>query len=163
MVACRRLPRNASTSARLLVLERRIPAASENDFLPDLLRQTSTYPDQSLVDSPIASLSTLPNVPYSLSPLPVSLPVLTSITGQPLAANGNTKSVPPNTPINYAPFAAAVGPLIGDWPSDLLRNGYTISFQRLCVFSFWNSTQRTRSLERDPHPASGWWRSALPA
>ena len=87
----------------------------------------TVYPDQSLVDFPIASLSTLPNAPYSLTPLPVSLPVLTSTSGQPLAVNGNTKSVPPNTPINYAPFAAAVGPLIGDWPSDSLRNGYTIS------------------------------------
>ena len=87
----------------------------------------TVYPDQSLVDFPIASLSSLPNAPYSPTPLPVSLPVLTSASGQPLAANGNTKSVPPNTPINYAPFAAVVGPLIGDWPSDSLRNGYTIS------------------------------------
>ena len=87
----------------------------------------TVYPDQSLVDFPVASLSTLPNAPYSLSPLPVSLPVLTSTSGQPLALNGNTKSVPPNTPINYAPFAAVVGPLIGDFPSDSLRNGYTIS------------------------------------
>jgi hypothetical protein len=87
----------------------------------------TVYPDQSLVDFPVASLSSLPNAPYSLTPLPVSLPVLTSTSGQPLAVNGNTKSVPANTPINYAPFAAAVGPLIGDFPSDSLRNGYTIS------------------------------------
>jgi hypothetical protein len=87
----------------------------------------TVYPDQALVDFPVASLSSLPNAPYSLTPLPVSLPVLTSTSGQPLAANGNTKAVPPNTPINYAPFAAVIGPLIGDWPSDSLRNGYTIS------------------------------------
>jgi hypothetical protein len=87
----------------------------------------TVYPDQSLVDFPIASTSSLPNAPYSLSPLPVSLPALTSTSGQALAANGNTKSVPPNTPISYAPYAPIIGPLIGDWPSDSLRNGYTIS------------------------------------
>jgi len=87
----------------------------------------TVYPDQSLVDFPVASLSILPNATYSQTPLPVSLPVLTSASNQPLAVNGNTKSVPPNTPINYAPFAAVVGPLIGDFPSDSLRNGYTIS------------------------------------
>ena len=87
----------------------------------------TVYPDQALVDFPVASLSSLSNAPYSLTPLAVSLPVLTSTSGQPLAANGNTKSVPPNTPINFAPFAAITGPLIGDYPSDSLRNGYTIS------------------------------------
>jgi hypothetical protein len=87
----------------------------------------TVYPDQALVDFPIASLSSLPNATYSLSPLPVSLPLLTSTSGQPLAANGNTKSVPPNTAINYEPYVSVIGPLIGDWPSDSLRNGYTIS------------------------------------
>jgi hypothetical protein len=87
----------------------------------------TVYPDQSLVDFPVATLSTLSGAPYSLSPLPVSLPVLTSVSGVPLAANGNTKSVPSNTPINYAPYAAILGPLIGDFPSDSLRNGYTES------------------------------------
>jgi hypothetical protein len=87
----------------------------------------TVYPDQSLVDFPVASFSTLFGAPYSLSPLSVSLPVLTSVSGQPLAVNGNTKSVPPNTPINYAPYVPIVGPLIGDFPSDSLRNGYTES------------------------------------
>jgi hypothetical protein len=87
----------------------------------------TVYPDQSLVDFPIASLSSLSNATYSLTPLAVSLPVLTSTSGQSLAANGNTKSVPPNTPVNYEPYVSIVGPLIGDWPSDSLRNGYTIS------------------------------------
>ena len=76
----------------------------------------TVYPDQSLVDFPVASLNYLSNAPYSLSPLAVYLPVLTSTSGQPLGLNGNTKSVPPNTPMNYAPFAAIVGPLIGDFP-----------------------------------------------
>jgi len=87
----------------------------------------TVYPDQSLVDFPVASTSSLPNATYSLTPLPVSLPLLTSASGQPLAANGNTKSVAPNTPISYAPYVPIIGPLIGDWPSDSMRNGYTIS------------------------------------
>jgi hypothetical protein len=87
----------------------------------------TVYPDQALVNFPLASLNYLPNANYSLTPQPVSLPVLTSTTGQPIAANGNSKTIPPNTPVNIAPYAALLGPLGGDYPSDLLRNGYTIS------------------------------------
>ena len=87
----------------------------------------TVYPDQALVNFPVASLNWLSAAPYSLSPLPVSLPPLTSTTGQVLVANGDTKSVPPNTPVNLAPYAAILGPLGGDFPSDSMRNGYTIS------------------------------------
>jgi len=87
----------------------------------------TVYPDQALVNFPLASLNYLPNAPYSLTPHPVSLPVLTSTSGQPIAANGNTKLIPANTPVNIAPFAAILGPLGGDYPSDRMRNGYTIS------------------------------------
>jgi hypothetical protein len=87
----------------------------------------TVYPDQALVNFPVASLNYLPNAPYSLSPLSVSLPVLTSISGQPIAANGNTKTVPPKTPVNMAPIAALLGPVGGDYASDRMRNGYTIS------------------------------------
>lgn len=87
----------------------------------------TVYPDQALVNFPLASLNYLSNAPFSLTPLPVSLPVLTSTSGQPLAVNGNSKSVPPNTPVNVAPYAAILGLLGGDYPSDQMRNGYTIS------------------------------------
>ncbi|MGA2575072.1 MAG: carboxypeptidase regulatory-like domain-containing protein [Bryobacteraceae bacterium] len=87
----------------------------------------TVYPDQALVNFPLASLNYLPNATYSLTPQSVSLPVLTSTSGQPIAANGNTKSIPPNTPVNIAPYAAILGPLGGDYPSDQLKNGYTIS------------------------------------
>ena len=86
----------------------------------------TVYPDQALVNFPIASLNFLPNAAYSLTPQAVSLPVLTSTTGQPLAVNG-TKSLPPNTPVNIAPYAAILGPVSGDYPSDTMKNGYTIS------------------------------------
>ncbi len=87
----------------------------------------TVYPDQALVNFPVASLNFLPHATYSLTPQSVSLPILTSTTGQPLAADGNSKSVPPNTPVNIAPYAAILGPLGGDYPSDGLRNGYTIN------------------------------------
>ncbi|MGB2593265.1 MAG: TonB-dependent receptor [Candidatus Acidiferrum sp.] len=84
----------------------------------------TVYPDQALVNFPIASLNSLPNATYSLTPQAVSLPVLTSTTGQPIA---NGTAIPPNTPVNLAPYAAILGPLVGDYPSDRMRNGYTIS------------------------------------
>jgi hypothetical protein len=86
----------------------------------------TVYPDQALVNFPIASLNYLPNAPYSLTPQAVSLPVLTSTTGQPLAVNG-TKSLPPNTLVNIEPYAKILGPVSGDYPSDTMKNGYTIS------------------------------------
>ena len=90
------------------------------------------YPDQTLSGFPMASLSYLsPSpgqpVPYSLTPLPVSLPVLTDLSGNVMPPQGNTKLIPPNTPVNVAPIAAVIGPIGGYFASDRLRNGYTIS------------------------------------
>ncbi len=87
----------------------------------------TVYPDQALVNFPLASENYQLGAPYSLTPSPVALPALTSITGQAIAANGNTKTIPPNTPVNYAPYAAILGPLYVDDPSDRMRNGYTIN------------------------------------
>lgn len=87
----------------------------------------TVYPDQALVNFPLASENYLLDAPYSLSPSSVALPTLTSLSGQPIAANGNTKTIPPNTPINYAPYAKILGPLYVDDPSDRMRNGYTIN------------------------------------
>ena len=91
------------------------------NLIPDV------YPEQSLVDFPLAATTSLPSATYSVTPLPYSLPLLTSTSGQTLVANGNTKSVPPNTPINYEPYVPLVGQMIGDFPSDSMRNGYTIN------------------------------------
>jgi hypothetical protein len=87
----------------------------------------TVYPDQDLVNFPLASENYLLNAPYSLTPRPVALPVLTSTSGQPIAANGNTKSIPKNTPVDLAPYAAILGPLFVDDPSDQMKNGYTIN------------------------------------
>ena len=92
----------------------------------------TVYPDQALVNFPMATLSWLYSssgqpVPYSATPLPVSLPALTDLSGKVMPPNGNTKLIPPNTPVNLAPIAALLGPIGGDYPSDRMRNGYTIS------------------------------------
>jgi hypothetical protein len=85
------------------------------------------YADQSLVDFPLESLNYITGPQYSLTPLAVTLPYLTSLSGQPLAANGNTKTVPPNTPVNLAPLVPILGQFSGDYASDRLRNGYTMN------------------------------------
>jgi len=87
----------------------------------------TVYPDQDLVNFPLASENYMLNAPYSLTPFSIALPVLTSTSGQPIAANGNTKTIPKNTPVNLAPYAAILGNLFVDDPSDRMRNGYTIN------------------------------------
>jgi len=87
----------------------------------------TVYPDQAAVDFPLASLNTLANPTYSLTPLPVNLPALTSTTGAPLPPNGNTKQIPANSPVDLSPIAAIVGNVGGYWPSNRLKNGYTLT------------------------------------
>ena len=64
---------------------------------------------------------------HSSTPLPVSLPQLTSLAGAVMPPQGNTKLIPVNTAVNIAPIAAEVGSIGGDYPSDKLFNGYTMS------------------------------------
>jgi hypothetical protein len=85
------------------------------------------YANQAGFNFPNNSLSYLSNPTYSLTPLPVSLPALTSTSGQVMPPNGDTNQIPANTPVNLAPIAAQIGAIIGDYPSDQLKNGYTVS------------------------------------
>jgi hypothetical protein len=87
----------------------------------------TVYPDQAGVDFPLNSFSALNNPPYSLTPLAVTLPALTSTSGAVMPPNGDTKKIPANTPVNLAPIAALNGPILGYWPSDKLKNGYTLT------------------------------------
>jgi hypothetical protein len=84
-------------------------------------------PDQSAVNFPLASYSALTNPPYSLTPLPVTLPALTSTTGAVIPPSGGPKDIPRNTAVNLGPISAVVGDIIGDWASDKLKNGYTLT------------------------------------
>jgi Carboxypeptidase regulatory-like domain/TonB dependent receptor len=87
----------------------------------------TVYPDQAAVLFPIESTGILTSAPYSLTPLAVSLPNLTSTTGTVIPPAGGTTKIPGNTPVNYAPIAAILGNLSGDWASPEMKNGYTQS------------------------------------
>ena len=85
------------------------------------------YTDQADSSFPLESLNYVKYPTYSLTPLPVTLPVLTTPSGTAMPPNGNTKLIPPNTIVTLGPTAAVIGPLEEWYPSDRLRNGYTIS------------------------------------
>jgi Carboxypeptidase regulatory-like domain len=87
----------------------------------------TVYPDQAAVDFPLASLSILSNPTYSLTPLPVTLPALTSLSGAVMPPNGNTRLIPGNTPVNLAPIASVIGLISGEWPSNNFKDGYTVT------------------------------------
>jgi hypothetical protein len=87
----------------------------------------TVYPDQAAVLFPIESTGILTAAPYSLTPLPVNLPNLTSTSGAVIPPAGGTTKIPANTPVNYAPIAAIIGKLTGDWASPEMKNGYTQS------------------------------------
>jgi len=85
--------------------------------------------DQQAFGFPFASTAAINKPTYSLTPLPVfGLPVLTDLQGNPLPPGGDTKKVPPNTPVNLAPVAAYFGgPVLVNYTSMNLRNGYTMA------------------------------------
>lgn len=87
----------------------------------------TVYPDQAAVNFPLAALSFAQNAPYSMTPISVTLPNLTTLSGTVVPSNGNTKTIPPNTAVSLGNIAAVVGSIGGDYPSDTLRNGYTMS------------------------------------
>jgi len=87
----------------------------------------TVYPDQAAVNLPMASLGILNNPTYSLTPLAVSLPALTTTQGAVIPVNGNTSAIPGNTPVSLAGIAAQIGLIAGDWPSTHLKNGYTMT------------------------------------
>lgn len=85
------------------------------------------YPDQAAVNFPMAASSIANNPTYALLPTSVSLPSLTSTSGETMPPSGGTKKIPANTPVNLAPIAAVLGTISGDWASDQLKNGYTVT------------------------------------
>jgi hypothetical protein len=89
----------------------------------------TVFPDQPLVNFPLATFSSQVNPPFSTTPLPLSgIPPITSLSGQVLPPNGNTHLIPPNTPVNMAPIAAFFGgPIITNLTSQSFKNGYTMA------------------------------------
>jgi hypothetical protein len=78
---------------------------------------------------PFAAFIPALNPTYSLAPLPYGgLPAVTDLKGNPMPPGGNTKKVPPNTPLNLAPAEAFIGgPLELNVNSMSLRNGYVLA------------------------------------
>jgi len=95
----------------------------------------TVFPDQALVNFPYASFTSQTNPPFSATPLPVSgIPVLLSLSGQPMPPNGDTHNIPANTPVNLTPIAAffgggnpANGRLLTNLTSMSYKNGYTMA------------------------------------
>ncbi len=85
--------------------------------------------DQQAFGFPFASTLARTNPLYTLAPLSVSgLPVLTDLQGDPLPPGGDTKKVPPNTPVDLRPVAAAFGGnLLVNYTATHFRNGYTMA------------------------------------
>lgn len=95
----------------------------------------TVFPDQALVNFPYASFTSQTNPPFSATPLPVSgIPVLLSLSGQPMPPNNDTHKIPVNTPVDLEPIAAffgggnpANGRLLTNLTSLSYKNGYTMA------------------------------------
>ncbi len=89
----------------------------------------NVFPDAAGNSFPFAAFSTRLNPVYSLTPLPlVGAPSLTSLSGQVLPPEGNTKLIAPNTPVNTAAASAYLGgPILANLTSVDFKNGYTMS------------------------------------
>ena len=79
--------------------------------------------DQQGFNFPFAGYSASPNLTFTTAPRPLNLPPLHDLSGNVVPSNGNSKSVPPNDPVNLAPY----GPVETNLTSNDLHNGYTIS------------------------------------
>ncbi len=79
--------------------------------------------DQQGFNFPFSGYSTAQNLMFTPSPRPLSLPPITDLSGNVVPANGNSKTVPKNDPINLTPYA----PLLTNLTSNDLHNGYTMS------------------------------------
>jgi hypothetical protein len=79
--------------------------------------------DQQGFNFPFAGYSASPNLQFTTTPRPLNLPPLHDLSGNVVPSAGNSKTVPPNDPINLLPYA----PLETNVTSNDLHNGYTIS------------------------------------
>lgn len=79
--------------------------------------------DQQGFNFPFAGYSASPNLAFTTSPRPLNLPPLHDLSGAVVPSGGSSKTVPPNDPINLAPY----GPVETNLTSNDLHNGYTIS------------------------------------
>jgi hypothetical protein len=79
--------------------------------------------DQQGFNFPFSGYSAAPNLMFTTTPRPLNLAPIHDLAGNVVPSNGNSKTVPPNDPINLLPYA----PLETNVTSNDLHNGYTIS------------------------------------
>lgn len=86
-------------------------------------------PEQNAASFPFYSTAIATSPTYSVSPQPVFLPYITDLQGNVMPPHGNTKLIPPNTPINLVPLKSIFGSagLESYLPDPNLKNGYTMS------------------------------------
>jgi hypothetical protein len=80
--------------------------------------------DQQGFNFPFAGYSTPTNLTFTTTPRAVNLAPIHDLSGNVVPSNGNSKTVPPNDPINLTPYGPG---LTTNLTSDDLHNGYTIS------------------------------------
>ncbi len=79
--------------------------------------------DQQGFGFPFAGTSAATGLQFSQTPQPVSgLPPIRDLNGNIVPQNGDTKTIPPNTPIDISPF----GPLLVNFTATNFQNGYTV-------------------------------------
>ena len=80
--------------------------------------------DQQGFNFPFAGFSTPTNLTFTTTPRAVTLPPIHDLSGNIIPSNGNSKTVPPNDPIDLTPYGPG---LETNLTSNDLHNGYTMS------------------------------------
>jgi len=80
--------------------------------------------DQQGFNFPFAGYSTPTNLTFTTTPRAVALPPIRDLSGNIVPSGGNSKTVPPNDPINLTPYGPG---LTTNLTSDDNHNGYTMS------------------------------------
>ena len=79
--------------------------------------------DQQGFNFPFSGTSAEPNLMFTPAPRPLSLPPIRDLSGNVVPGNGDSKSIPPNTPVDLTPYPG----LLTNLTTTDYHNGYTIS------------------------------------
>ena len=79
--------------------------------------------DQQGFNFPFSGTSAAPNLTFTAAPRPLSLPPILDLKGNQVPQGGNSKKVPPNTPVDLTPYPG----LLTNLTTTNYHNGYTLS------------------------------------
>jgi hypothetical protein len=79
--------------------------------------------DQQGFNFPFSGTSAAPNLTFTAAPRPLSLPPIHDLKGNIVPSGGDSKTVPPNDPIDLTPYPG----LLTNVTTDNYHNGYTLS------------------------------------